>query len=160
MRTDAHDAYLESRILSAGPTGLVVILYQTALGAIQEARACLSSGDVAGRGRAITRAQSVVLELSASLRPAAGDLSANLARLYDYVGRRLIEANFKQEDAPLAEAAALLATLLEGWEAAHAWEASAHISRLAESCSDSPSEWPLQPSAVPAQQYAPQGWTL
>jgi flagellin-specific chaperone FliS len=48
---------------------------------------------------------------------ADGVLSQNLAGLYGYVGRLLIEANAKQIEAPLAEAEALLSTLAEAWRA-------------------------------------------
>ncbi|HBY61333.1 MAG TPA: flagellar export chaperone FliS, partial [Solibacterales bacterium] len=36
--------------------------------------------------------------------------------LYDYMQRRLLEANARQEDAPLAEVERLLSTVRDGWE--------------------------------------------
>ncbi|MEI9972858.1 MAG: flagellar protein FliS [Ignavibacteriota bacterium] len=44
-----------------------------------------------------------------------GELSVRLSQLYGYMHRRLVEANFQQADAPLAEVASLLNTLMEGW---------------------------------------------
>jgi len=43
-----------------------------------------------------------------------GDLSHRLAALYDYMLRRLTEANFHQRDEPLAEVLNLLSTLADG----------------------------------------------
>src|SRR5206468_2046051 len=37
------------------------------------------------------------------------------AQLYDYMQRRLLEANMKQADAPLSEVLGLLSTLSEAW---------------------------------------------
>ena len=42
-------------------------------------------------------------------------MSVRLSQLYGYMHRRLVEANFQQADAPLAEVANLLGTLMEGW---------------------------------------------
>ena len=41
MGNNAHDAYLESRILTAEPMELVRLLYQAATGAVRDARRCL-----------------------------------------------------------------------------------------------------------------------
>jgi flagellar secretion chaperone FliS len=117
MWNSARDAYLESRILSAGPIELVRMLYQTAAGSVREARHHLEAGDVLARSRAISKAGQALLELTASLDFArGGEIAPRLAQLYDYMLRRLTEANFQQADAPLAEVLALLATLSEGWD--------------------------------------------
>ena len=117
MLQHAHDAYLESRVLSADPVELVKMLYQAAIAAVKDARRHLANRDIAARARAITKACTIVTELTVSLdHECGGDLSRGLARLYDYIGRRLIEANFRQTDRPLEEVLGLLSTLAEGWE--------------------------------------------
>jgi len=116
MWQNAHDAYLESRVLSADPIELVQLLYQTASDAIWEARRHLEAGEVRERSRAISRGSAALLELAAALDfERGGEVAQRLAQLYDYMLRRLTEANFKQVDAPLAEVLDLLATLAEGW---------------------------------------------
>jgi len=118
MATNAQEAYLESRILSADPLELVEILYQTAYRAVETARRCLRQGDIAGRTKEINRAIGALAELASALdRQAAGELGRNLAGLYDYMQRRVIEAHVEQTEPPLAEVSRLLATLLEGWSA-------------------------------------------
>jgi flagellar protein FliS len=117
MSHTGHDAYLEGRILSADPLELVRLLYQGCSDAVREARRRLADGDIAGRSRAITRAHEILEELFHSLdRERGGEIGERLALLYDYMQRRLIEANCRQEDAPLAEVLSLLATLGEAWE--------------------------------------------
>ena len=116
MWQNAHDAYLESRILSASPLELVRLLYQACTGEVREARRYLAEGDIAARCRCISRAHCILTELALSLdHERGGELSTRLARLYDYMQRRLLEANFRQEDAPLSEVLGLLATLGEAW---------------------------------------------
>jgi flagellar protein FliS len=117
MWQNAQDAYLESRVLSADPLELVYLLYEAAIDAVREGRRCLAQGEIAARSRSITKAFSILQELIAALdHERGGEISARLAQLYDYMQRRLLEANFRQTDEPLAEVLGLLATLAEAWQ--------------------------------------------
>jgi flagellar secretion chaperone FliS len=116
MRTNGYQTYLENEILSASPVRLIQMLYTAALDSIASARRCLRAGDIRARSRAITKTMRIVTELSRSLnREAGGDLSQNLANVYGYVIRLLVESNAKQLETPLDEAERLLSTLAEAW---------------------------------------------
>jgi flagellar protein FliS len=116
MSQNGRDVYLESRVLSADPLELVRLLYHGCTDAVREARRRLQEGDIAGRSRAISNAIEVLTELATSLDHTQAEISRRLSLLYDYMQRRLIDANIQQQDGPLAEVLALLATLDEGWE--------------------------------------------
>jgi flagellar protein FliS len=117
MWNNGHDAYLESRVLSADPIELVNMLYQGCMQAVREARLHLAEGRIADRSREITKACQIVIELAVSLdHERGGEISRRLALLYDYMHRRLLEANMRQSDEPLADVLGLLSTLAEGWE--------------------------------------------
>jgi flagellar protein FliS len=112
------DAYLESRVLSADPIELVQILYEHTLNQIQDARGSLAAGDIAARSRSVSRALAALGQLEGSLdHKSGGSISRNLAALYSYMRTKLLEANIKQQDAPLAEVESLLKTLEEAWTA-------------------------------------------
>lgn len=114
--TNAYESYLDSMILSADPVELVSIMYGAALDAVGRARVALEQGDILTRSRQITKTSEILNELALSLDHArGGDFSRNLAELYDYMQRRLIEANTRQAMAPLVEVAGLLTTLKSGW---------------------------------------------
>lgn len=117
MRTKAYqNNYLEQQVLSANPLKLVELLYRGALDSIASARRYLSLGDIRARSGAINSAMKILTELARSLNhEAGGEVSRNLADLYAYMQRLLIEANTKQVDPPLAEAERLLTTLLDAW---------------------------------------------
>ena len=118
MWRNAHDTYLEERVLSADPVELVDLLYHAAITAVGEARRHLAEGRILPRARSISKACEILLELTTSLDyERGGEMSVRLAQLYGYMHRRLVDANFQQSDAPLAEVAGLLATLTEGWAA-------------------------------------------
>lgn len=113
----AHDAYLESRVTSAEPVELVRMMYQACMAEIREARRELAAGDIAKRVQHISKACEIVMELTASLdHERGGEISLKLLHMYDYVQRRLVEANLRKSDAMLAEVLDLLATLLEAWD--------------------------------------------
>ena len=116
MPTNRYQDHLEDEILTANPVQLIQLLYRGALDSITSARRYLKLGDIRARSRAISKAMAIVTELSLSLdHTTGGDLSKNLAELYAYAEKLLIEANVEQSDPPVAEAERLLSTLLEGW---------------------------------------------
>ena len=121
MFQTGHDAYLEGRVFSANPIGLVRMLYHGCSDAVREARRKLEEGDIAGRSRAITNAQLILIELAHSLdRSRGGEIAGRLGQLYEYMTIRLTEANCRQDGSPLAEVLGLLSTLDEAWDGVEA----------------------------------------
>jgi flagellar protein FliS len=116
MRTNGYQTHFDEEVLAANPLKLVLLLYAGALDSIASARRFVRLGDIAARSRAISKAMSVVTELSLSLNhQTGGELSRSLADLYSYVETLLIQANTEQCERPLMEAEAVLSTLLEAW---------------------------------------------
>jgi flagellar secretion chaperone FliS len=118
MRNNGYQSYFDNEVLAASPLKLIQMLYGAALDSIAAARRHLRQKDIRARTRAINKTIGIVTELSQCLNhEAGGDLSRNLAGLYGYILRLLIEAGLKQTEAPLAEAEGLLSTLAEAWKA-------------------------------------------
>jgi flagellar protein FliS len=108
---------VETGVLGASPHRLIVMLYQGARQAIAQARMHLQQGNVAERGKAISKAIRIVesgLQQSLNVE-AGGEVGQRLYALYAYMTRRLFEANVKQSEAMLVEVDGLLATLEEAW---------------------------------------------
>lgn len=137
------DSYLEAQVDSASPLQLIDIAYQTAITAVEAAREHLRNGRIAERAKSITRATTILMELSAALdHKAAPDMSLQLARLYEYMTDRLREANYQQSEKPLIEVEGLLRTLGASW------------SQIAGADADRgrPAELSGPPEAVPAEE--------
>lgn len=116
MRNNGYQNYFQDEILAASPLKLVELLYRGGLEAIAAAKGYLRTGDIRARSRAITKAMAIVTKLSLSLNHEQGaELSRNLAELYGYILKLLMQANSQQCEPPLVEAERLLSTLLEGW---------------------------------------------
>lgn len=103
---------------AASPHRLIQMLFDGALDRIASARGCMDRGDVAGKGHEIGRAVRIVEGLRMSLDRSRGDaLTANLDELYDYIGRRLLQANLGNDDSLLSECTHLLRELKSAWDA-------------------------------------------
>ena len=149
MWNSGHDAYLESRVMTADPLELVNLLYQACTQAVREARYHLAEGRIVERSREINKAFEIVTELGAALdHERGGEISQRLALLYDYMQRRLLEANMQQSDAPLADVLGLLSTLSEAWAGVRKPEEKPAV--------ESPWSQPVTPEAG----YGMQGWSL
>jgi len=119
MYSQAHNAYLESRVLTADPLELVCLLYQAAITEVRNARTYLAEKNVVSRSAAVTKACNIISELTSGLRSEASpEYTDRLRKLYSYMMTKLSEANFQQKDEPLVEVLGLLSTMLEGWEGA------------------------------------------
>jgi flagellar protein FliS len=99
---------------SASPYRMVCMLLDGATSRLARAE-CAAGGERSG---AVSAAAAIVLALQDSLDlEAGGDLARNLRDLYDYMLRRLAEAQDSGARAPIAEVRGLLATIREGWDA-------------------------------------------
>jgi flagellar protein FliS len=113
--------YQTQAILTASPGQLVLMLYDAALRFLAQARAALEGDQNDWRrfeviNRNLQKAQNIIAELQGTLNhEAGGEVAANLERVYDYYNRRLIEANFKKDPAPVIEVEGLLRELRDGW---------------------------------------------
>jgi flagellar protein FliS len=97
---------------------LVLRMMDTALDRIVTARGHMARRETAAKGEAIGKAIGLIDGLRTSLdRDRGGEIAANLESLYDYMMRRLVEANFKDDERRLAEVAGLLEEVRSGWQA-------------------------------------------
>jgi len=108
----------QSGVAFADPHRLIQMLMEGALDKIAIAKGCLERNDIAGKGSHISWAISIIDGLRMSLdKTAGGDIAQNLDDLYDYMGRRLLQANIKSDPAMLDEVASLIREIKSAWDA-------------------------------------------
>ena len=111
-KTDAHGAAAADDRLQ-----LVLHMMQGALDRIATARGHMKRHEVAAKGQEIGRAIGLIDGLRACIdKEKGGDISGNLEALYQYMLKRLVEANLKDELAGLDEVADLLGEIKSGWQ--------------------------------------------
>jgi flagellar protein FliS len=110
---------LETGIASASPHKLIVMLYDGALVALLSAKTNIAANNIAAKGTAISKAITIIDNgLRASLdKDAGGEIASNLDALYDYMSRRLLHANLKNDVPAIEEVHRLLTDLREAWVA-------------------------------------------
>ncbi|SDN37750.1 flagellar export chaperone FliS [Vreelandella arcis] len=108
---------VESGVMSADPHQLIVMLFDGAQAAIRAARIHMQAGNTAEKGRSISKAIDIVNNgLAAALDgEKGGEIAAQLSSLYSYVGRLLLNANLRNDEASLDEAERLLEDIASAW---------------------------------------------
>lgn len=107
-----------SGAMSASPHGLVMMLFEGAMIAVSGARMHMQLGQTAEKAQSISKAVTIITDgLMASLdRSAGGEIAERLFSLYEYMVRRLTEANLRNRPEPLEEIGRLLAELNDAWK--------------------------------------------
>ena len=120
MNPGAYKKYNQVQIKAANRSKLVVLLYQGAIRFMKKSILHIEQKDMEGKGKALIRAQDIILELTYALDQdllSKNDpLTQNLQRLYLYSYRRLLYANLHLEIEPIEEVIKIMQGLLAAWE--------------------------------------------
>lgn len=107
----------DAAVETASPHRLVQMLMEGFLQRLAEAKGALMRADAGAKGVAIGKAMAIVGCLQDSLnKEASGALFEQLDALYEYMQKRLLEANLKGSEVILDEVASLMRTVKEGWD--------------------------------------------
>lgn len=109
---------VQTGVEAASPHRLIQMLLEGALEKINLAKGYMQRNEIALKGSHISWAISIIDGLRMSLdREAGGEIAENLDALYDYMGRRLAEANLHNDVSMLDEVIGLLLEIKMGWDA-------------------------------------------
>jgi flagellar secretion chaperone FliS len=101
---------------SADPHGLITLLMDGALERLVKARAHMLRGEVAAKGETISRCIEIIGGLRDSLDPKVdAAMVERLDSLYEYMSRRLLQANLRDDADILDEVSRLLQQLRDSW---------------------------------------------
>lgn len=112
----AAQAYHTTQIQSQSPLEMVVLMYAGALRFMRAAAEAIERRDLVAKRDAMSRAMAIVAELRNTLNMAeGGEVARSLDGLYGYVTARLLDANARQDPAPLRESIRLMSALHDAW---------------------------------------------
>jgi flagellar secretion chaperone FliS len=116
MNPNAANEYLKAKVLTATPEQLQLMLYDGAIRFAEKGRAALEAKQFDVSYSNIGRAEKILMELQCGLKPQlAPELCKNLAGLYMFCYRKLVDANMKRDTAALDEALHILRYQRETW---------------------------------------------
>ena len=105
-----------SSLYYASPHQLILRLLNGAMDRIAQAKGAMKQGNARQKGEMISKAIGIVNGLNGCLdHSQEGDLSQNLAALYDYINLALLQANVENNVSRLDEASRLLQEIRAGW---------------------------------------------
>lgn len=96
--TKALDVYQQNSVNTASKEKLLIMLYDGLVRFIKQGIAGIEEKDMIKSNTNLVKAQSIILEFMATLNlEIGGEMAKSLMALYDYMHRRLIEANIKKD---------------------------------------------------------------
>ncbi|HVT89561.1 MAG TPA: flagellar export chaperone FliS [Tepidisphaeraceae bacterium] len=117
MTNQQTQSYLRTRVFTATPEQLQLMLYDGAIRYGEQARIALEKKDFEQSFDLLSRAQKIIAELTACLKhDVSPQLCGKLASLYNFVYRKLIEANVEHTLKPLDEALDILRYQRQTWQ--------------------------------------------
>lgn len=116
MTTNASQAYLRTKVLTASPAELRLMLIDGAIRFTEQTKRGYESRDFEAAYEGTTKVQAIVLELINALRPdQSKEICDQLTALYTYIYRTLVEASLSRDAASLDEVLRLLRYERETW---------------------------------------------
>lgn len=112
-----YQAYQDNSVNTAAPGELTLMLYNGCIKFVNLARKGLEENDIALKNTNIQKAQDIVRELMVTLNQDY-EISKQLMPIYDYMNRRLIDANVKNDSTILDEVEELMSDLRNTWKQA------------------------------------------
>lgn len=112
---EGYNAYLRSKVMTATPAELTLMLYEGAIKFVNKAIMSIEKNDVMGAHNNLMKTQRIIEELRASLDhkyPVAKEFDT----VYEYILRRLVEANIKKDKDILEEVLEHLRTMRDTWK--------------------------------------------
>lgn len=118
LTKDAASSYRSQAVQTASGPQLLVMLYDRMALDIEQAVRSISGGNLFEANEAMQHAQQILIVLKHSLDPNGFSGGYDLLALYDFLSRKLVEANLHKDQRVLMECAQIVAPLREAWHRA------------------------------------------
>lgn len=114
MLAQQQNKYLETKIQTASPEQLLIMLYDGAIRFCRLAIEGIKEKDNVKAHQNLIKVQDIITEFSITLDQSS-PLAESLQSLYEYFKFRLTEANMKKDAAPVEEVLQFIMDLKETW---------------------------------------------
>jgi flagellar secretion chaperone FliS len=115
LQHNAYNAYKQNSVSTASPGELTLMLYNGCIKFIGKAKVSMEAKNISEKNYNIQRAQAIISELIVTLNMDF-EISKQMHPLYDYMNRRLIEANIKNDVTILDEVEGLVTEFRDTWK--------------------------------------------
>ncbi|MED3549801.1 MULTISPECIES: flagellar export chaperone FliS [Cytobacillus] len=112
-----YEAYQQNSVLTASPGELTLMLYNGCLKFLNQAKKAVQEKNIEAKHTNLSKAQNIISELIVTLN-FDYDIAKDMRKLYDYMNRRLIEANIKNDTDIISEVEELVTEFRDTWKEA------------------------------------------
>lgn len=110
-----YTAYQQNSVNTATPGELTLMLYNGCLKFIRLASQSIENDDMERKNENLIKAQNIIQELNFTLNRNI-EISASMGAMYDYMYRRLVQANIKNDTGMLAEVEGYVTDFRDAWK--------------------------------------------
>lgn len=114
-QTNAYNAYKKNSVTTASPGELTLMLYNGCLKFLGKAKLAIEQKHIEEKNYNIQRAQAIIAELMSTLNMDI-EISKQMLPLYEYMNRRLVEANIQSDVAIIEEVEGLVTEFRDTWK--------------------------------------------
>lgn len=111
----AYNAYKQNSVTTASPGELTLMLYNGCLKFLTKAKKAIDEKDIQEKNTNIQKAQAIISELMITLKTDEA-VGQQMYSLYEYMNRRLIEANIKNDTEIIDEVIGLTTEFRDTWK--------------------------------------------
>ncbi|MFT8310767.1 MAG: flagellar export chaperone FliS [Sporolactobacillus sp.] len=115
MQASAYKNYQKNSVLTATPGELTLMLYNGCIKFIRQAKLAVSEKNIENKNTYIQKAQAIINELMLTLDQKQ-QVAKSMMQMYDYMNRRLIDANIKNDEAILDEVEGFVTEFRDTWK--------------------------------------------
>ncbi|WP_409368025.1 flagellar export chaperone FliS [Lysinibacillus sp. 38-6] len=111
----AQNAYKQNSVTTASPGELTLMLYNGCLKFLNKAKLAIQDNNIQEKNTNLIKAQAIISELMATLNMDI-EVSKNMLALYEYMNRRLVEANIQKDVNIIEEVEGLVTEFRDTWK--------------------------------------------
>lgn len=114
MDKNLYQNYHQNAIMSAGPEELVTMLYNRLLKDLKLGIISMDKKDLEATHKSLVHAQEILVHLMGTLNTEF-EIGKGLLLMYDYMNRRLTEANIKKDSEMIREVMGYIEEIKDAW---------------------------------------------
>ncbi|MCD6569237.1 MAG: flagellar export chaperone FliS [Deltaproteobacteria bacterium] len=116
MNLEGYQTYKKAQVQTADQGKLILMCYEGTINFLNQAKLHMLERDTTKQKFFLNKAQDVLWELTGSLNFEAGEIAYNLDALYNYMIRRIVDADYYDNPSVIDEIIGFLKEIKESWE--------------------------------------------
>lgn len=119
MHPNAYGIYKNNSVNFASKEQMLLMLLDGAVKFAKRGRLAIEKNDIQMAHNSISRTQDIFTELRVTLDTSAGEWAVSIDKVYEFINRRLFEANIKKDNSIMDEIIPLIEEIRDIWNEAY-----------------------------------------